>query len=76
MYVYIPCAFSASRDQKSMSELLQLELQKVTSHNVGAGTEIVSSERTGNVLNAKPFISLGPMMLKKISICMCVYVCQ
>lgn len=45
-------------------ELLQLELQKIISHNVAAGNKIVFSERTGNVLNTKPLISLGRTMFK------------
>jgi len=38
MYVYVPCACSTHGGYKKALDTLELELQVVVSHHVGAGT--------------------------------------
>ena len=37
MYFYVPCACRAGRGQKRALDCLELELQTIVSHHVGAG---------------------------------------
>lgn len=48
--MYTTCVTGAFRGQKT-SALLELELQKVSSHHVGAGNQTRSSTRTASTLN-------------------------